>query len=118
MYALGTRDTDQYLVDTGAAVCVAPLSYVSGISFEESTKTDTVNLVSADGSSIGVHGWKIVPLAIGGSIATIEFLMSDVLSLILGAYALNQIGIGFNMNRDAETTRSRSRSSTLLRIDI
>ena len=100
MYAQQPKDTDQYLIDTGAAVCVAPLSYCSDLPFEESTNTYTINLVSADGSSIPVHGWKRVPLSIGGSATTIDFLISDVVSPILGAYALNQIDIGINMSRD------------------
>ena len=100
MDAQQPEDTYLYLIDTGAAVCVAPLSYCSDLPFEESTKTYTINLVSADGSSIPVHGWKRVPLSIGGSATTTDFLISDAVSLILGVYAFNQIDIGFNMNRD------------------
>ena len=99
MYAQQPKDTDQYLIGTGAAVCVAPLSYCSGIPFEESTKTYTINIVSADGSSIPVHGWKRVPLSIGGSATTTDFLISDVVSPILGVHALNQVEIGFHMTR-------------------
>ena len=78
----------------------SPTIRFSDLPFEWSTKTDTINLVSADGSSIPVRGWKRVPLSIGGSATNIDFLMPDVVYPILWVYALNQIDIGFNMNRD------------------
>ena len=94
-YAEG--ESDQYMVDTGAAVCVALSSQFTDTSSRDEKVDNLVELISADGSPITVYGWKSVPLSVGGADTMLEFLISDGPYPILGACALNRLGVDFVM---------------------
>ena len=92
-----TSMAENFIIDSGAAVSVAPPSFCPEISVDPSGKSK-YKLQSASGQRLQVYGSKVVPIKLADSEVKIVFVICEVTQPLVSALDLNNKGIAILLN--------------------
>ena len=87
-----TTSDKSYIIDSGAAVSVAPYGTFKNVQLNKDTKRD-YKLQNASGKELNIYGTKRVPFKLGKSTFTITVVICDVTQPLLSTNDLNNEGV-------------------------
>ena len=92
------KNNDTYIIDSGAAVSVAPPSFCTKFILD-STKKDDYKLQSATGQKLQVYGVRQIEIKFGKITISIAFVICQVTQPLISVTDLNQQGVEVRLNQ-------------------